>query len=399
MNSPIKTENYIIKFERFFIHQRIYGALLFILLGHTLFRHITIKLSHFISLETLSFIGDITPALYAIVYLFLLISTIIQWNKLNKLYINTFLIIFIISVIREGIAFFNAQSNYSLHNSILFGSALTSIKITLPLLFLTALTSIAETKKLINSFLSKLEIIILCNAILVVLGLIFGIIYFESYPLSGRWGYSGILPRGYHIIFSSIFLIRCLSSSKLSPTKLSVLFIALVCSGTKAGLLSIALIFLFVIIKSKKTRRIFLSLSLIMIFTFPKWIQEVVKFSSFWQQVYSDNGAWGIFFSLRNDKFLSLLEFVKTEYTILNFLFGKVNPESQIIVESLPIDYFVFFGISGTITLAHFFIKWLPKWKTATPLLIASGGGWYMLTPFSFIVWILWVEEGKDNIS
>lgn len=399
MNSPIKTENYIIKFERFFIHQRIYGALLFILLGHTLFRHITIKLSHFINVESFSFIGDITPALYAIVYLFLLISTIIQWNKLNKLYINTFLIIIIISVIREGIAFFNAESNYSLHYSILNGSVLTSIKIMLPLLFITVWTTIAETKELINSFLNKLEIIILCNAILVVLGLIFGIIYFESYPLSGRWGYSGILPRGYHVIFSSIFLIRCLSSSKLSLTKLSLLFMALVCSGTKAGLLSIALIILFVIIKSKKVQIIFLSLFLIVIFTFPKWVQEAVKFSLFWQQVYTDNGAWSTFFSLRNNKFLNLLEFMKAEYTKLDFLFGKTNPDSQIIVESLPVDYFVFFGITGSITLIYFFIKWLPKWKTAIPLFIASGGGWYMLTPFSFIVWILWVEEGKDNIS
>lgn len=395
MNSPEKPLNYLNQLKRFFIHERTYGGLLFILLGHTLFRHIIIKLSHFINLDTLSFIGDITPALYAIVYIFLLISTIIQWNKLNKLYINTFLIIFLISVIREGIAFFNAESNYLLHNSILSGSALTSIKITLPLLFLTVWITIAETKELINSFLSKLEVIILCNAILVVLGLIFGIIYFESYPSSGRWGYSGILPRGYHIIFSSIFLIKCLSSTKLSPIKLSLLFIALVCSGTKAGLLSIALIVFFVIFKSKKAQITFFGLSLIMIITFPKWIQEAVKYSSFWQQVYIDNGAWGTFFSLRNDKFFSLLEFVKTEYTTLNFLFGKANPESRIIVESLPVDYFVFFGITGTIILTYFFIKWLPNWKTATPLFIASGGGWYMLTPFSFIVWVLWIEEEK----
>jgi hypothetical protein len=254
-------------------------------------------------------------------------------------------------------------------------------------------------KSISTSFLNIAENAALVNALCIVLGVFIGNAYFESYPMSERWGYSGFLSRGYNIIFSSIFLMRGLRAKHFSAFKSSIFSIALLCSGTKAGILAIGLIFLFVIIKSNYTRRIIIGLGGLLVISFPKWIHYVISWSTFWGEVYNHHGAWDIFFSLRNQKAVKLKEAFYTDYDLSAWLIGKTNIDPRIVVESLPFDYFVFFGLIGSVAFGYFFLKWIPSWKTAIPLLIASAGGWYMLTPFAFIVWSLWINEEKRLIQ
>ena len=69
--------------------------------------------------------------------------------------------------------------------------------------------------------------------------------FFESYPNSSRFGVSGFMYRGYSVFFSVIFLIQ---NWNLNKIKSLIFLIPLIVSGTKMGILAIALFIFFVII-------------------------------------------------------------------------------------------------------------------------------------------------------
>ena len=204
------------------------------------------------------------------------------------------------------------------------GQLYADFRVLFSLLFLTALQKLRNMFYLNYKIFFLVKNVALINSIFVILGVLFNISLFESYSFeSGRWGYSGILARPYMIILTSIYLIHSLKTTGKNKYFEILLFtIALVCSGTKAGLLSVILIFMIVVVKGIKNQLIVTSLLGAFLLIFLKWGSLVIRYSNFWKNIYDSNGIWGIVTGLRNNTFNAFYELLMNDYTVWDWLFG-----------------------------------------------------------------------------
>ena len=245
------------------------------------------------------------------------------------------------------------------------------------------------------------EIVVITNCSLVLISLALDLPVFKSYPDSVRWGYSGFLKRGYNVIFSTVLLIDYLNSkgswNQMKLLKTVLIVFSIIVSGTKAGLLSLCLIFYFHFIDSIH-KRIFLALSgLIGVVLLPFWIKYLIKLSPFWNSVYEQSGPWGGFFSLRNETILEFVNLIKNEYSYINwFLGGKIYPE-RLWVEILPIDLFGFYGLVGFIAFINLFKSVNQNLKALIPVFVAFGSGSFVNAPLAFIIWAIWAKRFEKS--
>ena len=245
------------------------------------------------------------------------------------------------------------------------------------------------------------EIVVITNCSLVLISLALDLPVFKSYPDSVRWGYSGFLKRGYNVIFSTVLLIDYLNSkgpwNQMKLLKTVLIVFSIIVSGTKAGLLSLFLIFYFHFINSIH-KRIFLALSgLIGVVSLPYWIKYLIKLSPFWNSVYEQSGPWGVFFSLRNETILEFVNLIKNEYSYINwFLGGKIYPE-RLWVEILPIDLFGFYGLVGFIAFINLFKSVNQNLKALIPVFVAFGSGSFVNAPLAFIIWAIWAKRFEKS--
>jgi hypothetical protein len=65
-----------------------------------------------------------------------------------------------------------------------------------------------------------------------------------------------------------------------------------------------------------------------------------------------------------------------------------------------PVDVFFYFGAIGLIATIIFYIKWIPEFKYAIPIIVASfGGQLYDIIPI-MMVFFVWVTSSKrQNFS
>lgn len=245
------------------------------------------------------------------------------------------------------------------------------------------------------------EIVVISNCSLVLISHALDLPIFKSYPDSVRWGYSGFLKRGYNVIFSTILLIDYLNSKgswdKMKLLKTGLVVLSIIISGTKAGLLSLGMIFYFHYGDSMH-KRILLALSgLIGIIFLPYWIKYLIKLSPFWSATYDQSGPWGVFFSLRNENLLEFFNLIKNEYSYINWLFGgKIYPE-RLWVEILPIDLFGFYGLVGFIAFINLFRSVSQNLKVLIPVFVSFGSGSFVNAPLAFIIWAIWAKRFEKS--
>ena len=238
----------------------------------------------------------------------------------------------------------------------------------------------------------------LLNSVFVCIGVVFDVPVFESYPLSGRWGYSGFLARGYSVILSSIFLIDLLRKQHFNFIKVLLMVVALLCSGTKAGLLSFGFIVFIVMIKKKSIRFGIAGVGAILLVTLPKWMPWLVSFFGvFWNSVYRDHGAWGVLFSLRNQNVERFLNVISTKYNLTNWILGGRLRYEDFWIEIVALDFFGFYGVIGLLTFLIFYLKWLDDWGASIPLLVAFWSGSLIAAPLVYVIWGIYVEVNKQS--
>ena len=227
-----------------------------------------------------------------------------------------------------------------------------------------------------KSFIQFIEKLFLINAgFILVGGLLVGLPILESYPLSGRWGYDGLLlDRVVTQLVYGLLLLHNWSPNKPFDWKNLVFIICLLISGQKAGFLWVGLFFLIVVIKRPLWRTTLIGLSLSFVAFFPFIIKQLIPFSTFWRNVFEDYGAWGILFSTRNNAVLRIWENTKNDTHYLDVLLGGTArfPSD---IEMLPFDIFIYFGAFGLIASTWFFLKWVSSWKWAIPLIVTCFAG------------------------
>ena len=369
-----------------------YYWLLITLTFHLVARHSFIKILHVNGEAEWLSSRFITALLYAITYGCCIISAVFLRRRISKLYLNTWLIISCISVFNEFNFYFNNPYTYDLISSISSGQGFMNIRITFPILFLGIWMGIMPLD-FSKNILKLLLNIVLVNAVFVCAGAILNLALFDSYPNSGRWGYSGFLARGYSVILSGVFLIHLLSSKRGSKIQVLLLILALIGSGTKAGLLYLGLTVFIVVVRSIKIRILILGCLGLLLATLLKWLPWIVSLSDFWSQVFEEYGVFGTISSLRNKNLIRLKELLQNDYEILSMLMGGVVRSEELWVEILPVDLFLFFGAIGLICWIVFFIRWIPKWKASIPLLVAILSGTLLAAPMAVIIWGLWLNN------
>ena len=98
-------------------------------------------------------------------------------------------LIFLINELR----FAWGNPDYSLVESLTKSQGYYTAKFTMPLLFWGVWSALKEANHYGLVFITQLQKLLTINAIFLTTGAVLGISLFESYPLSGRWGYSGLL--------------------------------------------------------------------------------------------------------------------------------------------------------------------------------------------------------------
>ena len=310
--------------------------------------------------------------------------------------LSFFVIIILISLTNEIRAAINFEK-YSFLYSIFSGQLYYVIKVIFPLLFFSFWTKLDYEASFSKKFISVLETLFIINAVLIFFGALFGVTLMESYPLSSRWGYCGILMHRAETQFVYGFLLLYNLNTKKSVSCKTILFaVCMLMSGQKSVFLWFALILFFVVLKKLSYRMILIFVIASALAIFPLIIEKLVNYSIFWKSVYDDYGVWGVFFSTRNIAFLDVMKVALNEKGIIDWAIGNISRYPSD-VEMLIIDVFIFFGIIGVLAFLWFLKTWLPTWEWSIPIFVACLIGGIFGIGLTLIIYGMFLSDVKKS--
>ena len=367
---------------------RFYYWVLVVLTSYFLFNRFLQKLSfvyldnHWIELK----VGE--GILFGLAYLVVLISA---WFLRKKIPLYVFwcwgglVLIFFINEFR----FAWDNSNYSLMESLTKNQGYYTAKFTMPLLFFGVWSVLKNANHFGAIFIYQLRVFLTVNAVLILSGSVFDISLFKSYPLSDRWGYSGLLWHlNFHCASYGILLIYLLQKEHKQWVTIFLFGLTLMLLGQKAGVLYLMLIFIFVVVKNKPLRTTILICSIAGVISAPFWVPFVVTYAPFWGQVYDDHGAWGVIFSLRNESVYELFFESELRRGVVDWVFGGYN-RYPVKVEMMAFDIFAYFGALGLFLKGFFLVKIIPHLVWGIPIIVACFAGGIYEAPMALLLLIL----------
>lgn len=198
------------------------------------------------------------------------------------------------------------------------------------------------------------EKLMIFNAVLMLLTIVFDITMFKTYYF--RFGASGIFMTPSMITYFNAlgltYFLNCFLKDKKKLPELLLLFVVCFLSGTKALLFFVFLtgIHLFILKRIYLKRLFYLSVLFVLGMGF--FLKEAVAkfFASNFEpliQAYNEFGWWAALTSLRSQNLKeNFLPVIREKWGLLNYLFGGTDFESYR-VEFEPFDIFLFFGIVG----------------------------------------------------
>lgn len=376
---------------------RFYYSILWVLISFSIVRN---------TIHRFTFIYRVDPFILPreinglILFVFTFCSIISAWilrKKIDKkilIFINA---IGIISIINE-IRFAFITVDYNILESATKGQLSYVVKVLLPFLFLGAWHVLDIHEKRSNDFLTIIERLFIFNAALIIIGgIFFGFTILESYPLSGRWGYCGILlDRSVTQMIYGLLLLHNWSINKRFNWKNLLFIICLLITGQKAGFLWVVLFLILVISRTLVSRLVLFVVGLVFVLISSIYINKVISLSSFWNGVLQEHGIWGVLFSTRNNTLLEVWEKVISERGWVDYFLGGINRYPQVI-EMLPFDIISYFGIVGLIITIWFFVSWVPSWKWGIPLIVSIFAGGIVGYPLMSIIYFVAINKIKHK--
>lgn len=310
-----------------------------------------------------------------VVFIFTLLGLLI-YKKRELLYIFSLVVIFIL-----GQLFL--ENNFD--SSILIYGAKYIFPIALLGFFSVELR--APKVKLLNTF----ENILLVNSILIIIGLVFDISYFNTYR-GDRFGYNGLLISSsistyFYMIGVSCFFIRyhnkVITNWKFWIVSLSALFV-----GTKSLVFGLILLIFFYALKHvqfSKTRWITLIIGFVIAFGFSYYLFFI---NPLFKSLIETHGFITSFLSLRDQLLIfHTLPFVSENWSIWNYFFGgtsnfELRPQMELL------DVIFFWGILGGLSYLIFFYKSFFKNFSISNVNIISPAIGYSLVLLCLIAFI-----------
>ena len=334
--------------------------------------------------------------LFGLAYGFILISAWCLRKKISPYVLGCWGGLVLIFLINE---FRFAWDNpyYSLMESLTKSQSYYTAKFTMPILFWGVWLVLKDANHYGLVFITQLQRFLTINAILIIAAAIFGIKCFESYPLSGRWGYSGLLWHlSFHSIAYGVFMLYLLDQKKKAWGSIILFGLVLLLLGQKAGLLYFILIFTLGLVTKRYLQWGIISSCLVMVFSAQLWLPFVIKLSSFWENVYNKHGVWGVLLSLRNENIEKIWEIISPQLAAFDVIFGGVI-RFPMRIEMMLFDILIYFGVLGLIIFILLIIKIVPSLKWSVPILVACFSGGIYEVPLGVLVFLLALEGAKQD--
>ena len=339
--------------------------------------------------------------LFGLAYIVILISAWLLRKKIPRYVFwcwGGLVFIFLINEFR----FAWGNADYSLIESLTKSQGYYTAKFTMPLLFWGVWLVLKDANHYGLIFITQLQRFLTINAILIIAAAIFGITCFESYPLSGRWGYSGLLWHlSFHSIAYGVFMLYLLDQKNKAWGSIILFGLVLLLLGQKAGLLYFILIFTLGIVTKRYLQWGVISSCLVIVFSAPLWLPYVVAISPFWEDVYNKHGVWGALLSLRNENIENIWGIISPQLSVFDVMFGgAIRFPTRI--EMMPFDILIFFGVLGLLLFVLLVFKILPSWKWSIPIFVACFGGGIYEAPLGMLLFFLTValvRKGNHNYS
>ena len=235
--------------------------------------------------------------------------------------------------------------DYNLFYSLTYSQGYFYLKFTLPLLFFGVWPALKTNLHYGVKLLDLIAFFLKINACSILLGALMNLSIMESYPLSGRWGYSGLLyHKSLNNILYGIFLIRHWGSNKRNYLTTTLYVTSLMLLGQKAAFLYLLLFFSLFIIKNKTLRVFLIGGAGVGLALASYWVPFLVKFSPFWLNVYEKHGSIGVILSLRNENVFKIFK-SDGNMDFVSIIFGGISRYPKVI-EMFPFDVFIYFGLA-----------------------------------------------------
>ena len=294
------------------------------------------------------------------------------------------------------------NDDYSLIESLTKSQWYYTAKFTMPMLFWGVWSVLKNANQYGVGFITQLQRFLTINAVLIIAGVVFDVSIFESYPLSGRWGYSGFLWHlSFHSIAYGIFLLYLLEQKKKAWGFIFLFSLALLLLGQKAGLLYVLLIFTVGVVTNRYFQVGIIASGVALVGSAPLWLPYVVAISPFWEYVYNKHGVWGALLSLRNENIENIWGIISPQLSVFDVMFGgAIRFPTRI--EMMPFDILIFFGVLGLLLFVLLVFKILHSWKWSIPIFVACFGGGIYEAPLGMLLFFLTValvRKGNHNYS
>lgn len=334
--------------------------------------------------------------LFGLAYGFILISAWLLRRKIPRYVFwcwGGIVLIFLINEFR----FAWGNPDYSLMESLTKSQGYYTAKFTMPLLFWGVWSVLKNANHYGGVFVNQLRVFLTINAVFIVSGAVFGVSLFESYPLSGRWGYSGLLWHlTFHCASYGILLIYLLQKEHKDWVSVFLFVSALLLLGQKAGILYLLLIFMLMIVKTTLLRTIILISSVVGIFSAPVWMPIVVGFIPFWEKVYTNHGVWGVISSLRNEMVESIWSEINQNLNFFDLFFGS-EIRFRRRIEMMPLDLLIYFGTIGLFLKSSFLYKTISHWALSIPIIVACFAGGIYEAPLCMLFYFIIIKDIKQS--
>ena len=294
------------------------------------------------------------------------------------------------------------NADYSLIESLTKSQGYYTSKFTMPLLFWGVWSVLEKANHYGVGFITQLQRFLTINAVLIIAGAVFDLSAFESYPLSGRWGYSGFLWHlSFHSIVYGVFILYLLEQKKKAWFSIGLFSLALLLLGQKAGLLYVLLIFTVGVVTNRYFQVGIIASGVALVGSAQLWLPYVVAISPFWENVYNKHGVWGVLLSLRNENIENIWEIINPLLSVFDVMFGAAI-RFPTRIEMMPFDILIYFGVLGLLLFVLLLFKILPSWKWSIPIFVACFGGGIYEAPLGmllFFVTLALVNQCKHSYS
>jgi len=218
--------------------------------------------------------------------------------------------------------------------------------------------------------LRVVETVIGLNFVCILLGIFFGIDFFQTYQ-GGRFGYNGIFKStstaSFFYMFSIMFLLLKKKKSKFNITLLIIAFISSLFIGSKTLYAYVIFCLVIIMLEFIGKRKGVIGVKMFYLLPFMICIVictivfiPLVSLNETLHRLLVEEGVLTTFFSNRDHHVINAYKDMKESYNTMNFLFGGLAKVKRL-TEMALIDLFLVFGLVGSIIYNVLLISIFPR--------------------------------------